>query len=306
MYNMNNRSALFIVNPESQGGRTGKNWEKMYSKIKTKLNFPSEFEIADGIGKGIIRTEERLREEGFTDVIAVGGDGSINEVVNGIYNSGKDVNLGFIMSGSANDYLTNIDWPSDLDKQIELINGGNTMPTPISKVYGDVERVSMNVADTGIGALIAYSASVERRLKWIKGEFRYTLLSIRGIFKWKNLPITVITDDRSIEGDLSFFMAGFSKLSGGFIVLPHADRFGKKMAYTMATDLGKLRMIRLMGNLKTGDFSEDMKGVYLGHSSRITIKGDESLLFEVDGEPFSFDTNKITLESIPNKIRVFI
>lgn len=301
---MSDRSILFVVNPESQGGNTGKKWEKIYPMITSLLNHPSDFSIADGTGTGITITKDRIRDEGFTDVICVGGDGSINEVVNGIYYSNKLVNLGFIKSGTANDYLTNIAWPDNLDEQVSLINRGITIKTPIVKVNGDKERVCINVADTGIGALIAYSASIERRLKWIHANLRYNLLSLRGIFKWKNIPVRIIVDDREIGGDLSFFMSGFSKLSGGFKVLPQAERFGEKMAYTIAKDFNKFRMVKTMGTLKKGKHSEDIKGVYMGYSKNILIEGEHPLLFEVDGEPFSFNSSKIKLESLPEQISV--
>ena len=302
---MSDRSIGFVVNPDSNAGKTGKNWEKIYERIKKILSFPSEFVIANGISTGIDSTLDMIKE-GFTDIISVGGDGGINEVTNGIYRSNKSVNLGFIRSGTANDYLTSIGWPVELDEQIELIYNNKTKLTPITKVTGDTERVSMNVADTGVGSLIAYSASVERRLKWVRGELKYTLLSIRGIFKWKNIAATLKMDDREVYGALSFFMAGFSTLSGGYKVLPHAKRFGDKMAYIVAMDFNKLDMIKNMGTLKKGTQTDDIEGIYMGYSDKIRIEADKELLFEVDGEPFSFNTPTIEIESIRNAIPVFV
>lgn len=302
---MSDRSILFVVNPEANAGRTGKNWEKTYENIKKTLNITSDYVIANGISTGLEKTLDGIKE-GYTDLIAVGGDGALNEVTNGIYQSGKSINLGFIRGGTVNDYLTSTGWPDRLDEQVELINKGITKLTPITKVTGDTERICLNVADTGVGSLIAYSASVERRLKWVKGELRYTLLSLRGVLKWKNIPATLKMDDREVSGDLSFFMSGFSTLSGAYKVLPHAERFGEKMAYTIALNFNKIKMIKNMGVLKKGEQTEEIEGIYMGHSSKIRIEGEKDLLFEVDGEPFSFNSSTVELESIPNAIQVFV
>ncbi len=298
------QSILFVVNPESKGGKTGKTWLKTFEIIKPLLTNPHDFVIADGIGSGITSTLDGIKD-GYTTIISVGGEGSNNEVANGIYRSGnKDVSLGFIKSGTANDYLNVINWPDSLEDQVELINIGKTIPTPITKVNGDSERISLNIADVGIGSSIAYMASVERRLKWVLGGFRYTLLALLGILKWKNIPLTVHLDDKEISGDLTFFMARFSTTSGEFKVLPHANTWGDKMAYTIAMDFKKLKMLRFMKTLKKGEHTEEIDGIYMDYASKIEFDAEKPLLFEVDGEPFSYDSSKVSMEAIPNALNV--
>jgi diacylglycerol kinase family enzyme len=187
---------------------------------------------------------------------------------------------------------------------VQKIEKLRPVPTPIVKVIGDTTRVGLNVADTGVGASVAYSASVERRLKWIRGEFRYTLLALRAITRWKNIPLVMKADDRELEGGLSLLMSGFSTHSGAFHILPHANPYGKQMAYTAAFDFSRLQMIKLMGILKEGSHTEDIDGVYMGHCDKIEIEAEDPILFEVDGEPFSFDSSKITIEALPEKIQV--
>jgi diacylglycerol kinase family enzyme len=299
-------SALFVVNPHARGGKTREKWDDMYAKIQKNLSIQNEYVIADGIGTGVTSTIDGIND-GHNIIVSVGGEGAANEVVNGIYQSGNgSVYMSFIRAGTVNDYLHVINWPEKLEDQVKKIEMLKPTPTPIVKVDGDTTRVGLNVADTGVGAAVAYSASVERRLKWIRGEFRYTLLALRAITRWKNIPLVMKADDRELEGGLSLLMSGFSTQSGAFRVLPHADPYGKQMAYTAAFDFSKLQMVKLMGILKEGSHTEEIEGVYMGHCDKIELEAEKPILFEVDGEPFSFDSTNITIEALPERIQVLV
>ncbi len=298
------KSTLFIVNPESRGGKTKKLWEKYLLKIETNYEKDYDHVIANGIGSGYEATRNAI-DDGYETLIAVGGEGTINEIVNAVYFSKKsDLNIGFIQSGTVNDYQQVINWPKDIDAQINSLNKAVTKKTPLTHVTGDEERVALNIADTGIGATIAYMASVERRLKWIKSGFRYTLLSLRGITKWKNIHAKITFDDRYLEGDLTLLMSGFSTQTGDYRILPHAETWGSKMAYAAAFGFKKLGMVRLLGVLKKGNHTEEIEGVYMGHADKITIETEEPLIYETDGEPFSYNSTEIIVKSIPNIINV--
>ncbi|MCH8906259.1 MAG: hypothetical protein IH840_04140 [Candidatus Heimdallarchaeota archaeon] len=303
---MSDELVHFIVNPQSRGGSTGKKWDKMLKTINSLLKFKFEVAIADGIGEGVVATKEAI-DTGATILVPVGGEGTINEVVNGMYQKNNEkLRLGFIRAGTVNDYQQVINWPSDLETQLEAINRNQTRKTPLTLVKADVDRVALNIADVGIGANIAYASSVERRLKWIKGEFRYTLLALRAVKNWKNIPARVTVDDREIEGNLSMLMTGFSSQAGGYKVLPQAETFGSKLAYLTAMDFGKVKMIRMMSILKKGTHDETIQGVYMGHTSELKITAEAPLLFEVDGEPFSYNSTTIVVKAIPKAINVIM
>ncbi len=114
-------SVGFVVNPESRGGETGRTWEKRLKVIERELKHPFEYRIAEGIGTGVATTKD-LISDGHNMIVSVGGEGTTNEVVNGIMESGVDVVLGFIRSGTVNDYLKVIGWPQSLVSQIEILN----------------------------------------------------------------------------------------------------------------------------------------------------------------------------------------
>ncbi|MCY3413807.1 MAG: hypothetical protein INQ03_19340 [Candidatus Heimdallarchaeota archaeon] len=301
---MTDHSTLFIVNPNSSGNETGKLWEKTFDRISTHLNGTNEYIIADGIGTGVTETQNAIKTGNYSRIVAVGGEGTINEVVNGIYTTDPQVPLGFIRGGTVNDYLNVIGWPRDLDEQIKVLNEGELRKTPISLATGDTTRYSLNMTDIGVAALISIMASVNREMMWIKSRVRYDVLAIKAILKWKNIPCTITTDDEKLEGDLSLLMSGFSTSIGDYKSIPHAEQFSDRLAYTIAFGYSKIGMIRLMGPLKKGEIIGKAR-VHTGFSSRISVESEIPILFEVDGEPFSYNTNKVSVEAVPDAIKVY-
>jgi len=260
--------------------------------------------MADGIGSGVTSTLTAI-ENGASQIIAVGGEGTTNEVVNGIYKSNQSVKLGFIRSGTVNDYLHTINWPETLDDQISTIKQQEFHSTPLLEVSGQEEsKIGLNVADIGVGAKIAYMASVDRKLTWIRGALRYQLLSLRALFGWKNIPATIVIDGEEYSDDLTLLTAGFSKYSGAYHLHPHAEPFGEKMAYTMAMNFSRWQMLTKMKMLERGDHTPDMDDIYMGHASRIEIRSEVPMLFEVDGEPFVERSKSVSITALPSALEV--
>lgn len=296
---------FFVVNPNSQGDRTGKEWSKYEKTIKEVIGNNYAYKLADGIGTGIEITKDAI-QDGFNTIISVGGEGTTNEVVNGIIQSNQSIPLGFIRSGTANDFLSKnvYNWPEPLDKQLEATKNRKTRKIPITKVTGDLTRYGINIADAGIGAKVSFDAGIKRRLKWIRGEFRYTLLALLNSMRWKNNPATIDFGHEKIEGDLTLFMAGFSKMGGGFQTLPHASLEQDKMAYLMVKDFSRLRILKFLNTVKKGKHDTSIKGIYMDLSSKIVINADNPVLFEIDGEIFSNDATKIVIEAVPNGLEI--
>lgn len=298
------KSYFFVVNPNSQGKKTGKDWEKNEQIIRNYLGNNFDFKLADGIGTGRQITQDAIKD-GYTTIISVGGEGTANEVVNGVMETNPAIPIGFIRSGTANDFLSEnvYDWPINLDDQLSAITSGNTRLVPLTKITGDETRYGINIATAGIGAKVSYDASIKRRLKWIRGDFRYTLLAVLNTMRWKNNPVTIdFGKDEVIEGDLTLFMSGFSKMGGGFQTLPHASLDDDEMAYLFVRDFSRLRILKFLNTVKKGKHDESIEGIHMKHASKIEINAENPILFEIDGEPFSFDSTKIEIEGLPNAI----
>jgi YegS/Rv2252/BmrU family lipid kinase len=296
---------FFVVNPNSKGRKTGKDWDKNEKTIREYLGNDFDYKLADGIGTGREITQNAIKD-GYDTIIGVGGEGTINEVINGVMDTNSAVPVGFIRSGTANDFLSEnvYNWAINLEEQLDAIKSNKTRLVPLPKVTGDETRYSLNMADAGIGAAVSYDASIKRKLTWIRGEFRYTLLALLNALKWKYNPAVIKFDDETVEGDLTLFMAGFSKMGGGFQTLPQASLNDDKMAYLFVKDFSRLKILKFLNTVKKGRHSIAIKGIYMDQASKIYIETENPILFEVDGEPFSYEASKIMIEAVPNALRI--
>ena len=110
------------MNPNSHGGKTGKEWDKQEKIISDYLGNNFSYKLADGIGTGTQITKDAI-QEGCNTIISVGGEGTANEVLNGIIETDPSVPLGFIRSGTANDFLSEnvYNWPIEIENQLAAI-----------------------------------------------------------------------------------------------------------------------------------------------------------------------------------------
>ncbi len=297
-------SIAFVVNPNSGGGRTGKNWDKMYARILKQLRADSGYQLADGIGAGYRITQD-LMLEGYNTIVPVGGEGTVNEVVNAVmnYKNSKATKVGFIVAGTVNDYQRVMGWPKTLEDQVKLIEEGTIRTTHLTKTTADEVRYALNLAGTGIGSKMAYEASVLRKLLWLKGSLRYNVMAVKHIIKWANLPVSIKADDSQIEGDLSLFTAGFSTQVGDFKTQPHVNPFGDKMGYLIAMNFSKLTMIKMLKVIKQGKH-QGYDGINLGYAKKIQLEFEETPYFDVDGEVFSYNTRKVKIEPVYDAINI--
>jgi len=296
---------MFIVNPNSQGGRTEKNWKKYKKIIDNQFSHPWDFKIADSIGSGMKLSEEAVKD-GYTTIVGIGGEGTINEVINGAYPVNPATKFGFIRSGTSNDFLSDrvYQWPKSVEAQLRVIERGHYWKAPLTKVDADYTRYSLNLADTGISAMVSYQSSVERRLNWIKGGLRYYILALLNVYRWSNIPAEVIINDQQFNGDLTMLVAGFSKQLGDYLTLPQASLYGENMAYLIVRNFSRLKILKLMTKVKKGKHSDAIEGIDMGFTNQIEIKADQPPLFEVDGEPFSTDSTHITITAMPKSIPI--
>lgn len=298
-------AVMFIVNPNSRGGQTGKLWGKYKKEIIKSLPNPWDFKLADEMGKGITFTKQAI-EDGFTTIVGVGGEGTINEVVNGSYIGNVKCKIGFIRSGTSNDFLSQqvYNWPQSIPDQLEAIHNGHYWLAPLTKVDADYTRYSLNLVDTGISAMVSYESTIKRRFNWIKSGIRYNILALLNLYKWNNIPATIKIDGSMFEGDLTMLVSGFSNQLGNYLALPQADLYRDKMAYLLVRNFSRLKILRFMMKIKKGNHNDSIDGIDMGYASKIQIEAEEPVMFEVDGEPFSYNSTKIDITALPNSIPI--
>ena len=283
----------FIINPEAGDGKT----ENLWPKIEKELHDHSV--TADKVytakrGDGIRLTRQAL-DLGFERVVSVGGDGTLNEVVNGFFEEEKLINpdavLGFIMTGRVNDFRKTVETPSDLEGSIaKLLHGRIKKMDLINVRYIAHEgminnRYSINMSSFGISGDVCKKVNDSKlgMLLGGTGVFFYESLSALAEYKNKNV-VWKIDDGQETEGNIRLFAAANGKYAGGSMLLaPDAKIDDGFMDYLIVEDMNAMSSLLHLNRLYTGNYS-GMSGVSTGKAKKIEADSRESVHLEIEGE----------------------
>jgi diacylglycerol kinase (ATP) len=296
-----------IVNPMSGNGSTRRAWPTIDRRLK-RLGFEVDFRMTESAGDGVRLGREAI-EHGVEEVVVVGGDGTVNEVVNGLFaaSHGKppDVTLSVIPAGTGRDFSRSIGLRS-FEHALETLGDGDVRDLDVGRVdYTDAEgthsRYFVNAGDVGIGAETA--ALLNRSSKILGGKISYLLGAARTIMTFQGRPARVEADGEVIhDGPLAMTCFANGRFhAGGMRMAPQASMTDGMFDLLVLRDVPKYS---LLGSL--------LPSVYLGrhinhpavthrHARSIRITSPETLLFEVDGEQPG--TTDICVTVLPESLR---
>src|SRR6267378_5842837 len=185
----------FLVNPASDGGATGRRWPELAHRA-ARLGLSGETLFSERPGH-LIELARSAADGGATLVVAVGGDGTLNEVVNGI--AGRGVDLAVIPLGTGMDFGRTYGIPTKFDDAVRVALEGTPRTIDAGRVsyrtWGgeDAERWYANVGSVGMSGAVAQRANGMSKALGGKATFFYAL--VRVFFEWDNTPVTVELDD---------------------------------------------------------------------------------------------------------------
>ncbi|MFX1511836.1 MAG: diacylglycerol/lipid kinase family protein [Promethearchaeota archaeon] len=256
-------SYLFITNPVSRGGKN-KNAPDRIKKYLDSLNQGIDYSIlvAEWAGHAVELARENRAD--YDVIVSSGGDGTVNEVANGvgIHNSTR---IGILPLGTGNDVPRNKGSFTSLEKALDIVLNGVPTLTPAGKITGDGFIPEMSTIDgenasyfvnhilTLFAALVGYSSLTEAR--WIKFGFKYTYLAIKKAFGWKNMPATLILDEKTLEFEnLVLACAGLGENVGaGMKMFPGAIPFDSDgFTVMIGSEVGTFTILRLLGSIRSG------------------------------------------------------
>jgi len=197
---MDNFKTIFVVNPNSANGRTGKVWPQMKSLALTALG---EFDqvMTEGQCHATELTREALKN-GYEMVVSVGGDGTNNEVVNGFFDDGKAINpdavFAVVCSGTGSDLIRTMGVPRDFEDSVPMLSGKDARLTDVGKMTlrghdgADVVRHFINIASFGVGGEV--DELVNKTSKALGGKASFLWASLRGSLAYKNKTVRITLD----------------------------------------------------------------------------------------------------------------
>lgn len=301
---------LVIVNPNAGLRKAEKDWKQISSLlVKNEIPFKSIFtEHRDHA----VWLSKRFIEAGFRKIIVVGGDGTFNETVNGIFSQQRliptEITLGMIPVGTGNDWARMFHVPFQYTAAIKVIKNGKTFIQDVGKVvYHDsdrqLERYFVNMTGMGFDAMVAEKTNKQKEMGK-GGPLSYFYNIFTSLFSFQNTHYEILVDDQKIRGQVFSLNVGICKYNGGGMMqLPFADPADGLMDVTIINKIGRLKVIRNVKKLYDGSFTK-LPQVKTYQGKKVSVVSVRKLFLEADGEslghsPFSFDI-------LPQSLRVII
>ncbi len=233
-------------------------------------------------------------------IVAIGGDGTCNEVVQGIVGSGADVRFGLIPNGTGNDFLRMLD-TFDPTTFVQNVRDNRSSFIDIGKVTLDGNvRYFANIADVGFGAKVVELMNAQRKVP-LSGKLSYSLAIIRAFFAYKKQRVRLIGDDFEYEGKvlLVAFCNG-STFGHGLTIHPDARLNNGKICIAVIGDVSLFTYFRKLKDLKRGRKIQHREAFYFESKSIKVNKMGAQMEMEGDGELFGQGIQEV--EILPERI----
>jgi diacylglycerol kinase (ATP) len=300
---MTDRATVFLVNPASSNGATGKRWPELAHRA-ARLGLTGETLFSERPGH-LIELARSAVDDGATLVVAVGGDGTLNEVVNGI--AGRDVDLATIPLGTGMDFVRTYGIPTGFDEAARVALTGSPRTIDAGRVgyrtWGgeQAERWFANVGSVGMSGAVAQRANGMSKALGGKATFFYALTRV--FFEWENTEVTVRFDDGSERrGRMhDVIVANGVWHGGGMKLAPDAVPDDGLFDVVLIGDVGKVDFLTTAPKLYKGRHVSHPR-VEVVRSASVEVDAVEHLPIEVEGEQVG--TTPAIFELVPGALRL--
>jgi len=228
------------------------------------------------VGQAAALTSDAARR-GVDVVTAVGGDGTVNEVVNGL--DGYDVPLGIIPVGTANDFARQVGIPADADHAMDVILQRKPRRFDTAALNG---RRFLNVSTGGVGA--EATAETPPEVKESLGPLAYAISGMRKFADFKPSTARFAGDGFTYDGEFLMFAVGLTRSTGGgTMVTPMASATDGLLDLCIVEGMSRKDFARTVLRVKKGEHVGE-EGVHYAQVKHVTIESRDSVAVNVDGE----------------------
>jgi len=274
---------LFVINPVAGGSdKTEAVSRLIHSAMASKPNDPYEIYVTKGPMDACRAIRERAADGEEMRVYACGGDGTLNECVNGAAGL-PNVALTHYPMGTGNDFCKIFGAGADLFKNFELLVDGDEAKVDLISCNG---RYSINICSVGIDARIGTDVHKYSHLPFISGHRAYIFSTLVNFIKGISRPFTVKLENQVIDDEFCLICACNGRYyGGGFNPLPDAQPDDGLLDFLIIRKVPRLTFARLIGKFKNGKYKElprDIVTHYRGPSLR--VESPEKMVINIDGE----------------------
>ncbi|MEI6061013.1 MAG: diacylglycerol kinase family protein [Bacteroidota bacterium] len=290
-----------IVNPNAGKRKGEKDWLEIAAQLTAAgISFVNVF--TEHRGHAVVLSRKYI-ENGYRNIIVVGGDGTLNEVVNGIFTQAhvptNEITLAMIPVGTGNDWCRTFGIPGDYKQAIKLITRQEIFVQDtgaikyISSEGGEKTRYFINMAGMGFDALVAKKTNKQKD-QGKSSPMSYVVNIFASLFSYTSTKVTILLDSGKEASDIFSMSVGICQYNGGGMkqapdALPDDGLFD----LTLIKPIGKFKIIRNIIKLFDGSFT-NLPEVSTFRSSKIIIHSEPPMYMEADGEslghtPFVFN-----------------
>lgn len=295
------RKILFLINPVSGTGKKG-SLRALIEKKMRAAGIPFRIEPTSASGD-YSSTERLIADEGITDIIICGGDGSVNGVVAHLLNA--PVRFGIIPMGSGNGLALGAGIPLNASKALDLVIRGNFYSIDAFRVNG---KFSCMLSGLGFDAQVAHDFANRKK----RGLISYIKETTSHFFRCKPFPFVVDTGKKRIHTEAYFISIANSNQFGNRVTIaPKASLSDGMLDVVIVSKMSKMKMVfALLWQIGLGKIIPDWKdhekkNIYYFHSASLHIRNPLEAPLHIDGEPAE-TAQEVSVQVIPAAFRLIM
>lgn len=299
---------LVILNPHAGARKGVRDMEKIIGLLNHN-GINHELAISEYAGH-IIDLSQRYIKKGFRNIIIAGGDGSLNEVVNGVFSQKEvestDITIGMLPVGTGNDWIRTFGIPDDYQKALNIIKERKTILQDVGCVRYDIneiaqERFFANMAGFGFDAIVAAKVNMLKDKGW-SGVKLYLWALLYSYVKYNTKRMKITVDGEGFDDLIFTCSIGIGKYNGGGMMQsPDAVPNNGQFNITMIRKIGIWGILTNLAGLYSGKYVTDHR-VSATVGKHVQIKSQRNIPGEADGERLGQADYEI--EILPLKLKV--
>ena len=282
---------LFIVNPAAGNGRAAS------ALANASFSGPAEIVYTSSPGDGV-RLAHQSALEGFSPVVAVGGDGTVHEVVNGLMQAPDRPPLGIVAAGGGNDTVRSLGLPKRPSEAIRLAWSDHSAAIDIGRCNS---RYFINVGGAGLDTIVAAAVNASHG-RFAHGKLGYIVQALRELRHYVNAEYRITLDGEVVETPaILVAVANLRYFAGGMKIAPAADPTDGLLDVWIGRDISRLEALMLFPAIFAGQHGRHPRVTH--HRVRLVrIESPAPLDVQLDGE--IVETLPATFEVFPNALRI--
>ncbi|HMO41458.1 MAG TPA: diacylglycerol kinase family lipid kinase [Saprospiraceae bacterium] len=306
---MQNEKWYIIINPAAGNGAGRRQWARIEATIRAQLP-NSTLTFTESPGHAIALVAEALRQ-GYRHFIGAGGDGTNNEMINGIFTQAEvptsEVHYTLLPLGTGNDWVRTHRIPHRLSDWLSMLAAGKVLLHDIGLLTFQAQderrqRYFINVAGLAYDAFVV--AYTNRYRRWAVHKWSYLLMVLRCLFLYRLPRAQVLFDGQCFDHHYYTINIGIGRYSGGGMQLtPHAMPNSGQLALTLARRVSKLGVIFNIWRFYNGTLPQHPK-IDIFQTKHIEVLSEQNVGLEADGELLG--ETPVTCTILPGALRVIV